>query len=110
MLRHSPMWSLFVAASVGLQAHAAPIPGKDEPKKEEPKDKPGLIFPNLDDAFKNLQRGALPEDVRKRIEELNKQQQKMVEEMLKNLQPGALPGQPDELRKALQDLIRAQQG
>jgi beta-lactamase regulating signal transducer with metallopeptidase domain len=94
-----------LAAGIGLKAYAGPIPKKDAPAKEEPKkdetkkdenkDKPavppgpGIIFPDLGGAFPKLPPGALPldpEEFRKQIEAIQKEQRKAMEDIARAIQ------------------------
>jgi beta-lactamase regulating signal transducer with metallopeptidase domain len=82
-----------VAGGIGLKAYAAPVPKKDEPAKEQPKKdepkkdekaKPAPIFPDFDGAFPNLPLN--PDDFRKQIEEIQKQQRQAMEDLARAIQ------------------------
>jgi beta-lactamase regulating signal transducer with metallopeptidase domain len=103
-----------VAAGIGLKAYAAPAPQdepareapkkeepkkeepkKEEPKKEAPKGKPEVPgFPDIDKLLENLQPGVPmgPEELRKQIEEIQKQQRKVLEDLARALQKGGAAG------------------
>ena len=93
-----------IAGGIGLKAYAAPIPKKDEaakeqPKKDEPKKDekakpavppgPAVIFPDFDGAFPRFPPGALPlnpDEFRKQIEEIQKQQQQALKDIARAVQ------------------------
>ena len=111
--------SMFIAALLSLSANAAPLPKKEEPVKGEPKPQrpvprvPALIFPELDDFFKDLPPGFAPmqvDDLRKQLEEMRKIREKALEDLARAMQkggigagrvPAAVPGKARIIRSGI---------
>ncbi len=104
--RRTVRWILLAAVlglGLGQPAYAAPVPKKEEPKKVEPQPRPqvpGLIFPDLDNLFPNIQPGVFPmgpDEMRRQIEEMHRLQQKALEDIARAMQQqragiGRFPG------------------